>query len=137
MTKSCLLQIVTPLQKVFSEEIHSLVAPGEEGYFGVLPGHTPFLTTLKTGYLKVIKNGEVIYLAISGGFAEVLPQGVTILAETAERASEIDSERAKQAKERAERRIDDGQKSWDVERAQVAFARSLNRLNVAEYVSVK
>ena len=137
MAKSYLLKVVTPFQNVFSEEIESLVAPGEKGYFGILLGHTPFVTTLKTGYLKIEKDNQTSYLAISEGFAEVLSQSVTILAETAEAASEIDTERAEKAKERADNRIGEGQKSWDVERAQISFARALNRLKVAEYVSVK
>jgi F-type H+-transporting ATPase subunit epsilon len=139
-SKSFLLEIVTPLRKVFSERVSAIVAPGEEGYFGVLPGHTPLLTSLKIGYLKVEQNfpGEeprVFYFAISGGFAEVLPASVTIFAETAEAAAEIDVQRAKEAKERARKRLQEGRKQWDLERVRAALERAENRLAVASRIS--
>ena len=134
MAKSYHLEIVTPFRKVFTEDVDAIIAAGEDGYFGVMASHAPFLTSLKVGYLKVEKGGQASFFAISGGFAEVLPQGVTILAETAEQASEIDVERAKQSKQRAEERIEAGKKSWDVDRAQLALARSLNRLKIADYI---
>ncbi len=136
MSKSFQLEIVTPFRKVFSGSVAAIVAPGEEGYLGVLPGHTPLLTSLQTGYLKVESSapGEenrVMHFAISGGFAEVLPTGVKIFAETAEAAPEIDVKRAEEAKERATKRLHEGRKQWDLERVQAALARAKNRLEVA------
>jgi F-type H+-transporting ATPase subunit epsilon len=133
------LEIVTPFRKVFSEPVAAIVAPGEEGYFGVLPGHTPLLTSLQIGYLKVEQKApgqedRVMYFAISGGFAEVLPNGVKIFAETAETASEIDVKRAEEAKERAIKRLQEGGKQWDLERTRGSLARAKNRLEVAERV---
>jgi len=130
--KSYLLEIVTPASKVFSAQVNAVVAPGEAGYFGVLPHHTNMLATLKVGYLKVEIGDQTKYFAISGGIAEVTPSGVKILAEAAEPASAIDAERARQAKERAERRLQEGRKQWDVLRAEAALARAINRLKVVE-----
>lgn len=130
--KSFLLEIVTPASKVFSAQVNAIIAPGEAGYFGVLPHHTNMLATLKTGYLKVEAAEKTLYFAIAGGLAEVMASGVKILAETAEEASTIDVERAKQAKERAERRLKEGRKQWDLERAEAALARAANRLKVVE-----
>lgn len=132
MAKSFQLEIVTPFRKVFSEPVTGIIAPGEEGYFGVLPGHTPLLTSLQIGYLKVEQDERVTYLAISGGFAEVLPHSVKIFAETAEAAAEIDVKRAEGAKARAAQRLQEGRKQWDVERTRGSLARAKNRLEVAE-----
>ncbi len=134
--KNFLLEIVTPFRKVFSEHVSAIIAPGEEGYFGVLPGHTPLLTSLRTGYLKVEQNfpgqePRVLYFAISGGFAEVLPTGVKIFAETADVAAEIDVKRAEEAKARAVKRLQEGRKQWDLARARTALDRAKNRLEVA------
>ena len=134
MAKSFQLEIVTPFRKVFSEPVTAIIAPGEEGYFGVLPGHTPLLTSLQIGYLKVELGERVLYFAISGGFAEVLPAGVKIFAETAEAAAEIDVKRAESAKERAVQRLQEGRKQWDLESTRGAMARAKNRLEVAERV---
>jgi F-type H+-transporting ATPase subunit epsilon len=136
-TKGFTLEIVTPFRKVFSEEVSAIIAPGEEGYFGVLPKHTPLLTSLRTGHLKVEQNfpgqePRERYFAISGGFAEVLPAGVKIFAETAEAAAEIDVKRAEEAKKRAADRLHEGRKQWDLNRAHAALARAKNRLDVAE-----
>lgn len=132
MAKSFQLEIVTPFRKVLSETVTAIVAPGEEGYFGVLPGHTPLLTSLQIGYLKVEQGERVLFFSISGGFAEVLPTGVKIFAETAEAAAEIDVKRAESAKERATKRLHEGRKQWDLERTRDALARAKNRLNVAD-----
>ena len=132
MAKSFSLEIVTPFRKVFSEPVAAIIAPGEEGYFGVLPGHTPLLTSLQIGYLKVEQGERVSYFSISGGFAEVLPNGVKIFAETAEAASEIDVKRAEEAKDRATKRLQEGRKQWNVERTRGSLARAKNRLEVAE-----
>jgi len=131
------LEIVTPFRKVFSEPVAAIIAPGEEGYFGVLPRHTPLLTSLQIGYLKVEQNvpgqnDRVSYFSISGGFAEVLPNGVKIFAETAEAASTIDVKRAEEAKERATKRLQEGRKQWNLERTRGSLARARNRLEIAE-----
>jgi F-type H+-transporting ATPase subunit epsilon len=135
--KNFLLEIVTPLRRVFSERVSAIVVPGEGGYFGVLPGHTPLLASLQIGYIKVEQKvsgdeAHVLYFAISGGFAEVLPSAVKIFAETAEAAAEIDVKRAEASKERANRRLAEGRKQWALNRARAALARAKNRLEVAE-----
>jgi F-type H+-transporting ATPase subunit epsilon len=128
------LEVVTPERQVLSAEVDELTAPGALGYFGVLPGHTPFLTTLGLGELGYRIGGQWEYLAITWGYAEVLPNKVTILAETAEMAEEIDVERAERARRRAEERL----REWstqaadiDFERASVALQRAQIRLQVA------
>jgi F-type H+-transporting ATPase subunit epsilon len=127
-----LLELATPTRLVVSEEVEEVVAPGVEGYFGVLPGHTPFLTSLQSGEVSYRSGRTEQYLAVSGGFAEVQGDRVIILAETAERPEEIDRERAAQARQRAERRL--GGKTaeeTDYARALGAFTRALTRLHVA------
>ena len=128
------LEVVTPERRVLSTEADELTAPGALGYFGVLPGHTPFLTTLGMGELGYRIGNRWEYLAITWGYAEVLPNNVTILAETAEMAEEIDVERAERAKRRAEERL----REWsttgaeiDFERASTALQRAFIRLQVA------
>jgi len=105
--------------------------PGADGYFGVLPGHTPLLAMLQVGELWYRKGTEKVYLSIAFGFAEVLPDRVTILAQLAERADEIDIARAEAAKRRAEDRIAKAVVDMDYERARVALLKSLIRLQVA------
>ena len=105
--------------------------PGAEGYFGVLPGHTPLLATMQVGELWYRKGTEKVYLSIAFGFAEVLPDRVTILAQLAERADEIDVARAEAAKRRAEERIATPHADMDYERARIAMMKALIRLQVA------
>jgi len=128
-----LLEVVTPERLVLSQEVEEVVAPGREGQFGVLPGHRPFFTILTIGELMYRVKGKEHYMALSGGFAEVLPDRVIVLAETAELASEIDVERAKKAKERAEERLKE-LVPMDPGYAAVvaALKRALTRLKVAE-----
>jgi F-type H+-transporting ATPase subunit epsilon len=135
--KTFLLEIVTPLRKVFSGQVKSIIAPGEEGYFGVLPRHAAMLSSLAVGHLHVETPEKTRHFAISGGFAEVQSGGVRILAETAEEAPEIDGERAQQAKARAETRLKEDRKDCDVPRAQAALARATNRLKIAEFLSTR
>ena len=116
------LEIVTPDRSVVAEKVDEVEIPGAEGYFGVLPGHTPLLAVLKVGEH---------YLSIAFGFAEVLPDRVTILAELAERADEIDVARAEAAKRRAEERIAKPAADIDFERARIALMKSLVRLQVS------
>jgi F-type H+-transporting ATPase subunit epsilon len=126
------LDIVTLKKVVFSEEIQSLTAPGTEGYFGILAGHTPFVSSLQVGVVKITKpNGEVLPLATSGGFLMTDGKKVILLADTAERPEEIDVARAQSAKERAEKRLAERAADLDLERAKVALARAMNRLKIA------
>jgi F-type H+-transporting ATPase subunit epsilon len=125
------LEIVTPDRSLVTERVDEVEVPGAEGYFGVLPGHTPLLAMLKVGELWYRKGGEKTYLSIAFGFAEVLPDRVTILAQLAERADEIDVARAEAAKRRAEERIAQPSADIDFERARIALMKSLVRIQVA------
>lgn len=125
------LELVTPDRAVVTERVDEVEIPGAEGYFGVLPGHTPLLAVLKVGELWYRKGNEKYYLSIAFGFAEVLPDRVTILAELAERPDEIDVARAEAAKRRAEERIARPSPDIDYERARIALMKSLVRLQVA------
>jgi len=125
------LQIVTPDRLVVTEQVDEVEIPGAEGYFGVLPGHTPLLATLKAGELWYRIGAEKTYVSIAFGFAEVLPDRVTILAEAAEPAGEIDVARAEAAKRRAEERLASPAPDLDFERARLALMKSLVRLQVS------
>lgn len=125
------LDIVTPERAVLSEAVDELILPGSEGYLGVRPGHAPLLTTLKVGTITIRKGNEQRYLAVSWGFVEVLPERVSILAETAEMAEEIDLDRAVRARERAEKRLKSADPDVDFKRAQVALEKALIRIQVA------
>jgi F-type H+-transporting ATPase subunit epsilon len=125
------LQVVTPDRLVVQERVDEVQVPGSEGYFGVLPGHTPLLAALGIGELWFRKGQDKTFLSISGGFAEVLPDRVTILARLAERAEEIDAERAEAARARAEQRLAEPKAEMDYERARAALERALIRLQVA------
>lgn len=125
------LQIVTPERLVVSEQVDEVQIPGTEGYFGVLPGHTPLLASLAVGELWYRKGQERTYLSIASGFAEVLPDRVTLLATLAERADEIDVSRAEAAKQRAEQRLREPKTDIDYERARLALQKSIIRLQVS------
>ena len=125
------LQIVTPERMLVQEQVDEVQIPGAEGYFGVLPGHTPLLAALAVGELWYRKGSEKTYLSIAYGFAEVLPDRVTILARLAERAEEIDVERAESARTRAQQRLDQPKSEVDYERARAALSKALTRLQVA------
>jgi F-type H+-transporting ATPase subunit epsilon len=126
------LEITTPTRLVVTEQVDEVVAPGIEGYFGVLPGHAPFLTTLGVGIVTYRIGRDEHQLAVSGGFAEVRNDKVIILADSAERPEEIDRARAERAKERAERRLSGrAQEEVDYARCQASLARALTRLQVA------
>lgn len=125
------LTIVTPERSLLSEDVDELQLPGAAGYLGVLPGHAPLFTELKVGELSYRKGNTWTSLAVAWGFAEVLPDQVRVLAETAERAGEIDLERAKRSKERAEGRLSKGG-DIDYDRAQIALQRALIRIQVAQ-----
>ena len=125
------LEIVTPERSLTSEQVDEIQLPGSEGYFGVLPGHAPLLATLQVGELWYRIGQEKHYVAIAFGFAEVLPERVTVLAQIAERPEDIDVPRAEAAKKRAEERIAKPQVEVDFERARIAMMKSLIRLQVA------
>jgi F-type H+-transporting ATPase subunit epsilon len=127
------LEIATPTRLVVAEQVDEVVAPGIEGYFGVLPGHAPFLTTLGIGEVTYRVGRDERHLAVSGGFAEVRNDKVIVLADTAERPDEIDRARAEAARQRAEQRLGGrGGDEIDYARAMYALARALTRLQVAE-----
>ena len=125
------LEVVTPEKMVVKDAAEELQLPGKGGYLGILPLHAPLITELSTGTLSYVAAGETHYLAVAWGFAEVLPDKVTVLAETAERASDIDVSRAEKAKERAEKRLTSGDPTVDVPRAKKAFDKACARLDVA------
>jgi len=126
------LDIVTAERTVLSEEVDIVVAPGTEGQLGILPGHAPLMTMLQPGELMVRKGGEESYFAVTGGFLEVRPDRVVILADAAERAEEIDVTRAEEARRRAQERLAGAVTSIDVGRAEAALGRSLARLKVSQ-----
>lgn len=126
------LDIVTAEQLVYSDDVDIVVAPGIDGELAVLPHHAPLMTMLKPGELLVRKGGEEILMAITGGFLEVRPDRITILADAAERAEDIDAARAEEAKRRAEERLSGKLSESDMVRAEGALRRSLLRLRVAE-----
>jgi F-type H+-transporting ATPase subunit epsilon len=125
------LDIVTAERVVFSEDVDILVAPGILGQLGILPHHTPLMTTLEPGELLVRKSGEEISMAISGGFLEVRPDRIIVLADAAERADEIDMARAEAAKSRAQQRLTQPAPEIDLAQAEAALRRALARLRVA------
>ncbi|MCK5508742.1 MAG: F0F1 ATP synthase subunit epsilon [Desulfobacterales bacterium] len=128
------LEVVTPEKSVVSEDVKMIIAPGSLGEFGVLIGHTPFLSTLKVGSLRYMDaNNTERYVFISSGFAEALPEKVTILAESAERRRDIDIQRAKTSLERAQKRLADisKQEDFDFIRARTALERALHRLKIS------
>ena len=125
------LEIVTAEKVAYSDEVDMVVAPGVMGELGILPHHAPLLTALKLGELEVKKDDDVTNMAIGGGFLEVLDDKVIVLADTAERAEEIDTARAEAAKQRAEERLRERAGDVDLVRAELALRRALLRLRVA------
>ncbi len=125
------LDIVTAEQEVYSDEVDLLVVPGIEGELSILPHHAPLMTTLQAGELRLKKGEEESYLAISGGFLEVRPDRVIVLADAAERAEEIDIDRADAARKRAEEQLKQGLPRADMASAEAALHRSLARLQVS------
>ena len=130
--KTLQLEVVTPEQTVVSEDVDIVMAPGYFGEFGALPNHLPFLAQLRPGEVKYRIGGQLEYLAVSGGYAEVLPTKVTILATTAERATDIDLERARASRERAEQRLKERKDEMDFLRAEAALQRAIARIRAAE-----
>ncbi|MBZ5558614.1 MAG: F0F1 ATP synthase subunit epsilon [Acidobacteriia bacterium] len=131
------LQVVSADRSLVNEQVDEVGIPGAEGYFGVLPGHTPLLSTLQVGTLWYRQGQETHYLAIAFGFAEVQPDRVTILAQIAEKPDEIDVARAEAAKKRAEERLAAPVMDMDFERARIALMKSLVRLQVASRARIR
>jgi len=127
------LDIVTPERVVYSEEIDLLVAPAIDGEIGILPKHTPLVTGLKIGVLRVKKDTEETKIPISEGFMEVKPEQINVVVRTAELPHEIDIERAKKALERAKKRLEKDSKI-DYTRAEAALERALARLKAVEHL---
>jgi len=131
MAENIRLEVVTPEKSVVSESAQIVMAPGSLGEFGVLTGHTPFLTTLKTGALKYKdESGRERFVFVSSGFAEALPDRVTVLAESAERRADIDVQRARSAVERAEKHLQSNDADIDYARAKTALLRAVSRIQL-------
>jgi F-type H+-transporting ATPase subunit epsilon len=132
------IDVVTAERVVYSEEVDAVIAPGMEGQLGILPHHAPLMTTLQSGELVIRKGGQEESLAISGGFLEVRPDHVIVLADQAERADEIDVARAEAARKRAEERLKDRHAAGiDAIRAETALRRAIARLSVAEKIKTR
>jgi F-type H+-transporting ATPase subunit epsilon len=135
MAENIRLEIVTPAKAVVDEMAQIVMAPGSLGEFGVLAGHTPFMSALNTGIIHYRdESGKDRYVFVSGGFAEALPNKVTVLAESAERREDIDIERAKAAEKRALERLAEDRKREDIDfvRAQAALQRAIVRIRLVE-----
>ncbi len=131
------LELVTPDRAVVRLSVDEVQIPGSEGYLGVLPGHTPLLTTLQVGELWFLQGGEKFYVSVAFGFAEVLPDRVTILAQLAERAEDVDVNRARDAQRRAQERLSKSAVDTDFERARISMMKALIRLQVASKISTR
>src|SRR6202142_628647 len=131
MADSFQLEIVTPEKMVVKDVAEEIQIPGKNGYLGILPGHAPLITELAVGEISYRKGAQTFYLSVAWGFAEVLPDKVTILAETAERPQEIDVKRAEEPKHRAEEALKTGKTEADFTQAEDALNRAETRLDVA------
>jgi F-type H+-transporting ATPase subunit epsilon len=126
------LEFVTPERALVHEEVDEVELPGEGGYFGVLPGHAPMLASLQMGQMWYRKGAEKRFVFVDGGFAEVLPDRVSVFAQVAERAEDIDLQRAEASKRRAEDRLSKPTLAdFDAERARIALLRAITRLNIS------
>ena len=132
--KHLTLEFVTPERAIVHDDVDEVELPGEEGFIGVLPGHAPLLAALKTGEMWYRKGTDKKFAFIAGGFAEIVPDRVSILAQVAERAEDIDLARAEAAKRRAEERISKPSSEIDVERARIALLRALTRVQVSRHI---
>jgi len=126
------IEVVTAERLVYSDSADMVIAPGTEGELGILPHHTPLMTLLKPGELRIKKGSEEAELAVTGGFLEVRPDHVIVLADAAERAEEIDEARAEMAKKRAEARLSQPTAETDKARAEAALRRAMVRLDIVE-----
>jgi len=131
--KTLTVSIVTPDGPVYESDVEMVSTKAKSGELGILPGHIPMVAPLEIGAVRLMKDGNTELVAVSGGFLEVRPEKVTILAQAAEKSNEIDVERALKAKERAEKRLHETkQENIDFKRAELALRRAMNRINVAE-----
>ena len=133
MPGQLLLEVVTPDRLLFSQQVDEVIAPGTDGEFGVLPGHCHFLSTLRIGELRYRVGETTSYMSVLWGFAEVTPQKVTILAEIAEKAEDIDVEQAQAVVAQAEQRLEVGGLPSEVEEAKVSLEKARLRKKTAEH----
>jgi F-type H+-transporting ATPase subunit epsilon len=131
MARKFKVEIVSPEKLLFSEEVESLVVPAERGYLGVLASHAPLLAALRPGEIRMVRDGDDSWYAVSGGFMEVTPEKTTLLVDTAEPVAEIDVPRAQEALKRAQERLASADEAVDRDRAQEARDRAQNRLRAA------
>lgn len=129
--KTLTVSVVTPDGPVLEDEYEMLSCKAESGELGILPGHIPLVAPLAINAVRLKRENKTDYVAVNGGFLEVRPDKVTILAQSAEKSAEIDVDRAKRAKERAEKLLESNNPDIDVKRAQLALYRAINRLDVA------
>ncbi|GGJ74314.1 F-type H+-transporting ATPase subunit epsilon [Anoxybacillus voinovskiensis] len=129
--KTIKVSVVTPDGPVYEADVEMVSTKAKSGELGILPGHIPLVAPLEIGAVRLKKDGKTEFIAVSGGFLEVRPDKVTVLAQAAERAEDIDVARAKAAKERAERRLQAKQDDIDFKRAELALRRAMNRLDIA------
>src|SRR6185436_9348747 len=132
MAGQILLEVVTPEKLLLSKQVDMVIAPGSEGDFGVLPGHCHFLTTLRIGELRYMTGDQTEYMSVLWGFAEVTPKKVTILAEVAEKAEDIDPARAQEAVTKAEQRLLSGGLPSELKEAQISLEKARLRKKIAE-----
>ncbi|MHC8523589.1 F0F1 ATP synthase subunit epsilon [Rossellomorea sp. H39__3] len=130
--KTLKVNIVTPDGPVYDSEVDMVSTKAQSGELGILPGHIPMVAPLQIGAVRLKKGGDTELVAVSGGFLEVRPEKVTILAKSAETAEAIDIERAKEAKGRAEGRLQGSRDDVDFRRAELSLKRAMNRINVSE-----
>ncbi len=130
MAEKLSLEIVTPERQVLIEQVDDVILPSVDGYMGVLPGHAPLLAQLDVGEVSYLAGNQRHYLAVSGGFAEVLRKSVSILATTCEKAEEIDVERARRSMERAESRLKSDLADIETDRAEASLRRAISRIQV-------
>lgn len=137
LPSSLRFELVTPDRSMVHESVDEVQIPGAEGFLGVLPGHTPLVTALRVGELWFRQGEERLFASVAFGFAEILPDRVTVLARIAERAETIDMDRARAAERRARERLETRAVDVDFERARIALLKSLVRLQVASKVRVR
>lgn len=130
--KTVKVSVVTPNGPVYDAEVEMISTKAQSGELGILPGHIPMVAPLEIGAVRLKNGGKTEYVAVNGGFLEVRPTAVTILAQSAEQAESIDVARAQAAKARAEKRLQDRQDNADAKRAELALKRAINRIAVAE-----
>ncbi|MBP2258959.1 F0F1 ATP synthase subunit epsilon [Virgibacillus alimentarius] len=130
--KTLTVSVVTPDGPVLEDDFDMVCCKSENGELGVLPGHIPLVAPLSISAVRLKRENDVTLLAVNGGFLEVQPEKITILAQSAEKPSDIDVERAKKAEERAKQRLQSKQDNVDFHRAELALKRALNRINVTQ-----